>query len=261
MRDARAELGSIAAQVEKRGCVVLVDFDGTLAPIVRHHRAARMSAATRSLLGAVSKRFPTAVVSGRALDDVRMRVRLPISYAGAHGLEMHVHGGDRIPTVRMPAATARAFEGARAALLSAARGYRRIRIEDKGVSLAIHYRSLRGDAVRAFRRDARIAIAPFVRKRMVRAIDDLGTFDIMPDLKRTKGHAVRELVRALRASPRALAVYIGDGMTDEDAFRALRAPHFTIRVGKSATSAARLFVARRADVDTILRKLSRIPAL
>jgi trehalose 6-phosphate phosphatase len=79
--------------------VLLLDFDGTLAPIVERPELAAMPEATRDGLSRLMARpgVEVAVVSGRGLADVRERAAIPgIAYAGNHGMEIHGPGVDRI---------------------------------------------------------------------------------------------------------------------------------------------------------------------
>src|SRR3989344_1207942 len=88
MKARRRELPRLLEPMRKNGFLLMLDFDGVLAPIVPHYKDARMSAKTRRLLAACARRGKVAVISGRALADVRARVSLRrIWYAGNHGAE------------------------------------------------------------------------------------------------------------------------------------------------------------------------------
>ena len=65
---------AILSRIRKHGCVLMLDFDGTLAPLVPDPRRARMRAGTRRALEAVARHFPVAVITGRALSDVQARM-------------------------------------------------------------------------------------------------------------------------------------------------------------------------------------------
>lgn len=258
MKSARVHEDALLGRIKRNGCVVMLDFDGTLAPIVSHHRRAALSTKTHKLLEGLAKRVPVAVISGRSLSDVRSRVRIHgISYAGSHGLEVLMSRPHISIHVDVPKRTLQIFHEARGTLGKIAARYPRVRIEDKGMSYAIHYRSLTPKQSVAFLHDADIALAAHIKSGAIRAINDLSTFDIMPHSKRTKGHCAREMYRALRKSEDAVPIYIGDGVTDEDAFRAFKTG-ITIKVGK-APSAAKYFFSSRADVDRFLRLVARIP--
>jgi trehalose 6-phosphate phosphatase len=255
MRDALKHVQEIEAQVQKNGCVVLLDYDGTLAPIRRHHARAHMLSRTHAILRALSKCYPTAIISGRMLEDVRARVRLPISYAGSHGLESHIAGSKKSVRVHLSRAAFKRFQLVRKKALDVARAYKGVRVEDKIVCLAFHYRALNKKTAQTFVAQMNRELRSHIRPGDVRVIDDLCTYDVIPDVRRTKGDAAKEFVRVLKKSQRAVGLYIGDSYTDEDAFKALQSG-ITIRVGRSPKSCAQYFVARRSGVDRILRRLA-----
>src|SRR5690606_23488960 len=85
-RDARRRVGRM---------LVAVDFDGTLTPIVAHPAGAMLPPRAREVLERLGARPDpdVAVVSGRALEDVRERSALDgIYYAGNHGMEIEGPG-------------------------------------------------------------------------------------------------------------------------------------------------------------------------
>ncbi len=256
MRGALLQLKTVQRRIQRSGCVILLDFDGTLAPIVPHHKDARMPAREKAVLRALSRKFPVAIISGRALPDLKRRVGLSgVSYAGSHGLETDILHPKHRAQLPVPPAIKREFEQAKKALSDISRRYPGIRIENKRTSFALHYRMLRKENAARFIREAREALAPHLARRSVRIFNDLYTYDIMPNVRVNKGTCARLMMRALGTSG-AVALYIGDGMTDEDAFRALRG-HITVRVGRSASSAARYFFRSRRDCATFLREISR----
>lgn len=255
MKDAQKHMNSIVKRIRACGCVLMLDFDGTLAPIVSDHREAYMSFQTRKLLQNAARRFPAAVISGRSLRDVRERVHLPIAYAGSHGLELYSRGTRTGLCAGVPGTTISILQDATRALGEVARAHAGVEIENKTLSYAAHYRSLSPAEARLFVEEALAALKGFVRPGGIRALNDTYTLDIMPDIARTKGHAARVFSRSLRRSSSCVPIYIGDGSTDEDAFRALP-DGMTIRVGKSLTSAAKYYFKTRAGVDKFLREVA-----
>jgi trehalose-phosphatase len=85
-------IGNILKRIRTaEGIFFLLDYDGTLTPIVSHPGEAILSKKTRALLLAFKKnpRFLLAIVSGRSLKDIRTLVGLKgIYYVGNHGLEI-----------------------------------------------------------------------------------------------------------------------------------------------------------------------------
>src|SRR3954468_7310653 len=81
------------SELSKRALLVAFDFDGTLAPLMVHPDSVRCDPRTRQLLGAVSSRYPVAVVSGRSLEDLAPRLEgTPGRWmVGNHGAEDSRH--------------------------------------------------------------------------------------------------------------------------------------------------------------------------
>lgn len=252
MKPALDQMPRILARVRKNGLLLMLDFDGVLAPIVTDPRAARMSRRTRTLLIACARHHQVAVISGRALSDLRSRVGLPgLWYAGNHGAEW------RMGKMRGREKHARTVDlelrEALRAFIALARRYPRVIVEDKGLTSSVHFRNLSSSRVSQFKKDVQRIAKKFERSLDTEEGNEY-VFNIRPRKSRTKGDAVR-LARTCAPS-RAVAIYIGDDTTDEDGFRALPLG-ITIRVGKRRGSAARLFVKSRAEVDTFLEALAR----
>jgi trehalose 6-phosphate phosphatase len=222
--------------------LVVLDFDGTLAPIVDDPAAAAIPGSTRALLRLVSLLYPCAVVSGRARADLAPRLAgLPLAaIVGNHGAEAGFGPVDR--SVR------EAVLSWRAALGEALGRRAGVHVEDKGLSLAVHYRAApdRGEA----RRAARDAAAGL---RGARVFAGRCVLNVVPADAHDKGAAIEALAARLGV-PRA--VYAGDDVTDEDAFRS-RAVTTGVRVGRTHASAAPWYVPAQPDVDGLLRELVR----
>lgn len=226
--------------VARRRALLAFDFDGTLAPIVDDRDAARLPDSTRRLLRLACLLYPCAVVSGRSRRDLVARLEdVPlVAVVGNHGAEAGhgpVDDGVRARVVRWR-------EAVRAALA----GIEGVDIEDKGLSLAIHWR--RCAAPEAAAR----AVAEATRGlRGARVFGGHAVANVVPPDLHDKGRAIADVAARLSGGP---ALYVGDDATDEDAFRS-GAVEVGVRVGASAASAARYFVESQAEVDDLLRAL------
>ncbi|MBI2155497.1 MAG: trehalose-phosphatase [Candidatus Rokubacteria bacterium] len=233
-----------------RALVAILDYDGTLTPIVGRPEAARLALATRATLAALAAhpRVTLAVLSGRALADVRRRVGVAGAvYGGCHGLE--IAGPDL--RRRHPAARRAPLAAARRMLARAARELPGARVEWKGLAVSFHYRQ-----VAAARRGEAHAVAARVARRWPGLVVVAGhrVYDFVPRVGWTKGHAARWIVaRATPGRPgRAAVVYAGDDTTDEAAFVALKGRAVTVRVGPGPTAADHRVRGVR-DVHAMLR--------
>jgi len=249
---------AVAAAVVDRAAetdrlALFFDFDGTLAPIVDRPDAAAAAPGAADLLRTFrdAPAVTTAVVSGRAIDDLRERVGVDgLAYAGNHGLELRA-GGE---TTVHPAAAA-----ARDALADACERLREsldvpgVVVEDKGATATVHYRLADADAV------------PRVEDRVRAAAADAGlelttgkaVLELRPDTDWDKGRAVTWLLdRRVPAGETATAVYVGDDTTDEAAFRALPDDGVGVKVGDGETAADD----RVADVPAVRTLFERVAA-
>lgn len=234
-----AELARLAASEP----LVVLDFDGTLAPLVARREAAAMSARTRALLAEVAARYPTAVLSGRSLADLRPRLAgVPVRWlVGNHGAET----GAPVGAARDEVARWLPPLGAAAAALPGAE------VEDKGLSVSVHYR------LAADPRLARSAILRAARSLPgARVAEGRAVVNVVSSSAPDKGDALAALVRASGA--RAV-LFVGDDETDEDAFgRDPGVPALTARVGRRGRSRARYRLGGRSAVDRLLAELVRL---
>lgn len=229
------------------------DFDGTLAPIVRHPGRARLPAATRRALGRLRRlpRIVVGVVSGRSLRDLRRRVGLGgIHYVGTHGLEWAEPSGKvhRRANKRWQARIHKIGDELER-LVGRLPG---IYVEHKTVSVAVHFRNasapVAGKARRLVRRWAK-------NSSPVRLLQGKKVLELLPPGEEDKGLAVRRLAARL-GHPRL--IYLGDDVTDESAFRRLKASDVGIHVGTNTASRARY---RLRSPDEVRRLLERVAEL
>lgn len=270
MRAGWRELAAALARAAspRRPALLAFDFDGTLSPIVDHPRRARLPAAEKRLLrrlaaparraaaagreGAALPRARVALVSGRALADLKRRADLgPLAYyAGNHGLEVDgpglkwVHPASRVPR--------RALARAARELGENFRGRPGVLLEKKGLSVSIHYRGLHAAQVRALRRElGRVA---GVRGGALVVSSGKRLWELRPRLAWGKGDAVRLIARGLGRG--ALVLFVGDDRTDEEGFRRLGGRAVTVRVGPSACTAARFCLNGRGKMRELLSLLA-----
>jgi trehalose 6-phosphate phosphatase len=198
---------------------VLLDIDGTLAPIVRHADDAHVPEATRTLLIEVSRRYRVVgCVSGRRAATARQIVAIgTIAYVGNHGGELLRPGATR-PEVdpELEAWTGRVREFA-ARVYNAERQRLRVRAEDKDAIAAFHWRGAPDEdaAERAVREIAAEAEAEGFAVHWGRKV-----LEVRPPVAFDKGLGVGALIRGEDVTA---AMYVGDDTTDLDAFRGLRA--------------------------------------
>ncbi len=242
MRNLLEEGTAVLDEVARERMLLAFDFDGTLAPIVDVPDHAAMRRTTRMLLRVAALLYPCAVVSGRARADLRPRLDgVPLlAVVGNHGAEAGFG-----PVRRSLRAL---VVGWREGLERCAREIPGLEIEDKGLSIAAHYRH---------------AAAPLEARRALlevaanlpgaRAFGGHAVVNVVPAGAHHKGVAVSQLLP--RAGCRR-ALFVGDDITDEDAFRC-ESVAVGVRVGRTHPSAASWYLPSQGDVDALLRALIR----
>lgn len=238
--------------------VLLLDFDGTLAPIAERPELATMPDRTRRALDRLMamQGVTVAVVSGRGLADVRERAGIPdIAYAGNHGMEIEGAGLHRI---HPEAAAARPELEAVAAIIEPAlEGIDGTFLEDKGLTLSIHYRLAPGHA-----EEVREIVLEAAGGRAGLAVTEgKMVIEVRPRVEWHKGRAVLFLLDQMRPPRDAPVLYLGDDRTDEDAFRALQgwgsaSEGILIAEDPSAESAASSYLRDPAEVGALFDALA-----
>ncbi|MEN8183626.1 MAG: bifunctional alpha,alpha-trehalose-phosphate synthase (UDP-forming)/trehalose-phosphatase [Myxococcota bacterium] len=228
--------------------VLLLDYDGTLTPLVGHPDQAQLPSSMRRLLAACAARDDTdlGIVSGRSLEDVRKMVGNPdFVYAGNHGLEISGPGFGHFQHDDLVHFTRRTEELARALEKVASRGSW---VECKGPTLTLHYR----DVPEPHRASLVERARKVINQTGYLARDAHCALEARPPIGWDKGRAVLHLLRTSYGptwSERVRVVYVGDDQTDEDAFDLLAGLAITFRVGPATTPTSATL--RLADVDAV----------
>ncbi|MEX2240466.1 MAG: trehalose-phosphatase [Burkholderiales bacterium] len=238
----RATPEAIRAAAGSRGLALFLDYDGTLSPIVERPEDAVLAPETREVLQRLARRHPVAIVSGRDLEDVRRRVGLPeVHYAGCHGFEIAGPRGNRVHGAA--AAAAPQLAAAADQVARDTHDLPGVQLERKRFTLAVHYRRARDADVPAVRDAVARAQA---RHPALRVTSGKKVFELQPDVDWDKGRAVLWLIETLGLED-ALPVYIGDDVTDEDAFRALAHRGVGIAVQEAPQPTAAQYTLRDTD--------------
>lgn len=235
---------ALAATLRRRPLLAF-DFDGTLAPIVARPDDARISRRAAARLGSLAARLPVAIVTGRAIEDVRGRLGFQPRYVvGSHGAEdgLDPAGAELYIRALDPL---RQLLNARAADLAAGG----VLVEDKGQSVALHYRQARSRSralalIHDLLAQPGLSLHSFAGKMVVNV-----TGRAAPD----KAHAVRALVARCGAS---CAVFAGDDVNDEPVFVAAPPDWLTVRIGRDdPASRARFFLESPAEMALLLERM------
>lgn len=251
---AMQSLDDIVERIGEHQFALFLDYDGTLTPIVDSPELAVLSEEMRRAVGKLAEECTVAVISGRDLGDVRERVGIEgIAYAGSHGFDIVGPEGESMALDKGEAFLP-ALERAEEQLRERTQRIDGALIERKRYSLAVHYRKVAAKDV------------PTVEKHVDQVVEQVGrlkkthgkkVFDLQPDIDWNKGRAVDWLLDALGLDgPEVVAMYIGDDVTDEDAFRALAGRGVTIAVQDTPSPTAADY--RLADPEEVQRFLEAL---
>jgi trehalose 6-phosphate phosphatase len=250
----------IAARLDRRRPALFLDYDGTLSPIAPRPELAALPAETRDALRRLAARLPVVIVSGRGREDVAALVGLPdLIYAGSHGFDI----AGPPPAAAAPPLRLEVGDGVPERIGRAADRLRRdlagvagVLVEPKRFAISVHFRLAEAADVPRIERavDDAAAAIPGLRKAHGKML-----FELRPDLDWDKGRALLWLLDALGLDrPGVLPFYIGDDLTDEDAFRAIAGRGVGILVSEDPRATAALY--RLRDTEEVRVLLERLAA-
>jgi len=230
----------IKAKTKNNNLLLLLDYDGTLSPIVSRPGLATLPAERRKLLKSLAgkDRIVLGIVSGRILKDIKNKVGIKgIYYSGNHGFEIE---GPKVCLTLKEANKARPIIAAiKKKLKKELKMFSGIIVEDKKVTLSLHYRLVKSNEQKKLKKAFLPLISPYLKKKAIRLTSGKKVFEIRPPINWDKGKAVKLLLKhiQMKNKKRFLPIYAGDDTTDEDAFAALRSRGITIVVGPKTSKA------------------------
>lgn len=241
---------------------LFLDYDGTLTPIAATPDKAIMPVASKTLLARLSKTpgCQIAIISGRSLKDIKKSIGLKnITYVGNHGLEFE---GPKIRFTSHASLKYRKIIGKIKDILNRKLcSIKGILLEDKNLSLSLHYRLVKKQDLSVLKAAFYETIAAFRLGEQVRIRTGKKVFEIMPPVNLDKGKIVLWLLArqafALK-NEEILPIYIGDDTTDEDAFKALKNKGIAVFVGRPKRSYADYYLKNSKEVLRFLQRVQKI---
>jgi trehalose 6-phosphate phosphatase len=246
---------AIAAMLQGRRLAVFLDYDGTLTPIVARPELAVLAEGMRSTLRRLAGTWPTQIISGRDLEDVRRLVGIDSLWmAGSHGFDIApprgFAGGNQVAPDVEPQVH-RAVEE----LLRATADIPGVLVEDKRFSIAVHYRLADERSAPIIERavDEVVARHPTLRKSYGKKV-----FQLEPALDWNKGKALLWLLQETGQGD-ALPIYLGDDATDESAFAILEGRGLGILVAETPRPTAAGYALQNPfEVQQFLERLASL---
>ena len=231
---------SILRRLAQERTLCAFDFDGTLSPIVEYPAHADMRPRTRSLLRPLATLYPCVIVSGRARADVLDKL------SGVNVAAVIGNHGEETGATRKPHPWVESWKAILEQELGDIPG---LWVEDKGLSLSVHYRQ---SLAKAQVRKRVLALArelPHVRVFGGKQVVNLVT-DQAPD----KGDALAQQRDRLKCN---WVLYVGDDENDENAFT-LSGNVVPVRIGRKKRSQARYYLRTQAEIDELLDLLVQL---
>jgi len=241
---------------------IFLDYDGTLTPIVKTPERAILSEETRGILKALSGNpcCKIAIISGRSLADVKNKLALKdVIYSGNHGLEIE---GPKIRYITpVSVGYRKILDQIKDELGKKIVPFKGAFIEDKGLSLTLHFRLVNPSQVPMLKTAFHEAVILHLVANKIKVKAGKEVLEVRPILEWDKGKVVLWLLarqRFAKVGAEVLPVYIGDDLTDEDAFKALEHLGITIFVGKPKPSHAHYYLRDPDEVKELLRMIIKL---
>jgi trehalose 6-phosphate phosphatase len=240
----------------ERTPVIFLDFDGTLSEIVKHPEDAALAPGMKAILERCSSRYTIAIISGRDMYDLKSRVNIrDIIYAGSHGFRISGPGGlamEHEDTEKILPDLDRIEKKLKRKLDSWPEG---VQIERKRYAIAIHYRN----AGKQSGGEIKKGVDETLREHSgLKAGSGKMIIEIRPDIDWHKGKALEWILDKLYHgnNGRLLPIYIGDDVTDEDAFKTILPEGRGIIVGSHDQPTAASY--RLKDIEEVKKMLQKL---
>ena len=236
-----SEYTKIGELLHDKTPVIFLDYDGTLTPIVNRPEDAILSDEMKEILKSCASRLYVAVVSGRDMVDLKNRVDIDqIIYAGSHGFRISGPEGLYLEHEKSASLLPRLDEAENQLQQLFSGKFEGVQVERKRYAIAVHYRNARKEEV------------PDIKQEVTELVKNTAGFktgegkmilEIKPDIDWHKGKAVHWILERLNLTNREkyMPIYIGDDVTDEDAYESLSDWGISIQVGPGVVPSASKF--------------------
>src|SRR5690554_968820 len=225
--------------------LLILDYDGTLSPIVPDPDKAVLSAQMKDVLVSLAKLVSVAVISGRDRADVEQKVGLKqLIYAGSHGLDMAGPEGFEIPE-KVSGETLASLKTAAENLSKQLETVKGCMVESKKYAIAVHFRNVAEEEVDQVKN---AVLKELERHDNLKKGAGKKILELKPAIDWHKGRAVNWLFEVLDfTKENTIPIFIGDDITDEDAFASIQAEGIGILVGTHGEPTAATFALKDTE--------------
>jgi len=244
-------------ELSNKYIMLFLDYDGTLTSIAKTPGKAVISHETKILLSLLSqkKNCRVAIISGRTLADIKKMVGIKnIIYSGNHGFQIE---GPKIKyEMAVPLGYKKILERIKIQLKEKLSGIKGVFVEDKKLSLALHFRLADRQQVPLVKTVFHESVILYLVRNKIKIRPGKKILEVIPPVHWDKGKIVLWLLarqEALSRSEKIIPIYIGDDTTDEDAFKALKNRGLTVFVGRVDSSQAKYYVKNIKEVHELLK--------
>ena len=239
-----------------RHILLLLDYDGTLSPIVSSPEKAILDRGIKRLLIKLKckKNITLGIVSGRRLANVKRLVGINgICYAGNQGLEI------KGPGINFIHPAARAFKPfakkIKKILKKQVKSIKGAIVEDKKFSVTLHYRLVKKSDLARLKKIFDKVSRPYIAGREIKISTGKKFWEMRPPVTWNKGKAIQKIVSGIHKK-NILPIYMGDDTIDENAFRVVKKRGLAVFVGKlSLRTSAEYGLKSVVEVKRFLKRL------
>lgn len=246
-------------ELRNKSLSLFLDYDGTLTPIVKIPVKAVIPKETKEIVRRLSKDYncKLAIISGRSLKDIKNIVGIKdIVYAGNHGLEME---GPKIKfECHVPPRLKSIIRRIKDELTRNLLRINGVLIEDKGLTISVHYRLVNKKEIPWVKNKFSEVIQPYIKQDRIKINRGKKVYEIKPPVMWNKGKVVLRILKRqgfIKGMNKVFPIYIGDDITDEDAFKVIKNKGLTIRVGRSKKSNAQYYLRNTREVIKFLKAI------
>ncbi len=233
---------------------LLLDYDGTVIPIKKYPSLAILSEKTKYLISNLTNHpnIFVGIVTGRSLKDIMSIIGIKnLCFAANHGFEIYYKKQKWIhPDAKNIAPKLKQILADLNRELKAVEG---TYIENKGLSISVHYRNVKPKYVPFIKRTLKNVTS--LHDSSLKLTSGKKVFEIRPNIEWNKGQAIIKILKLQRAMGKSIIIFIGDDKTDEDAFRLLPSGSITVRVGRNKSTHARYYVRSFLEVHQFLKEI------